>query len=186
MGDHHAIGGTCKRGNAFSVPVLIARGLDLEHLRLRPLWSFEGAPIGADHLDNFGGHSDGETPLPIPNREVKPVSADGTRRATSRESRSPPEAQREPRERLSAFQGCLKRSTGAVARATGRAPISARDAGIEPRLRAWLPRELGLDAPGEPTLHELTADADLDHRAQRLSGRPAGDEPGAADGPVRR
>ena len=37
-----------------------------------------------------GGYSGGETPLPIPNREVKPASADGTRRATSRESRSPP------------------------------------------------------------------------------------------------
>src|SRR4051795_3849551 len=41
-------------------------------------------------LDNFGGHTGGETPLPISNREVKPARADGTRRATSRESRSPP------------------------------------------------------------------------------------------------
>jgi hypothetical protein len=38
----------------------------------------------------LGGHSDGETPLPIPNREVKPVSADGTRGAIPRESRKPP------------------------------------------------------------------------------------------------
>jgi hypothetical protein len=38
----------------------------------------------------LGGHSDGETPLPIPNREVKPVSADGTRGASPRESRTPP------------------------------------------------------------------------------------------------
>src|SRR3954469_23359837 len=38
---------------------------------------------------NFRGHSVGVTPLPIPNREVKPDSADGTRRATSRESRTP-------------------------------------------------------------------------------------------------
>src|SRR5437773_4929486 len=37
-----------------------------------------------------GGYSGGGTPLPIPNRAVKPASADGTRRATSRESRSPP------------------------------------------------------------------------------------------------
>jgi hypothetical protein len=37
-----------------------------------------------------GGQSGGETPLPIPNRAVKPASADGTRRVTSRESRSPP------------------------------------------------------------------------------------------------
>ncbi len=35
-------------------------------------------------------HGEGETPLPIPNRAVKPLSADGTWRATSWESRSPP------------------------------------------------------------------------------------------------
>jgi hypothetical protein len=57
-----------------------------------PLWSFEGVRL-ALHLTIFGGHSDGGTPLPIPNREVKPASADGTRRATSRESRSPPNFQ---------------------------------------------------------------------------------------------
>src|SRR5690242_17087341 len=53
------------------------------------LWSFEGERELAP-FDNFGGHSDGETPLPIPNREVKPVSADGTRGAIPRESRTPP------------------------------------------------------------------------------------------------
>ena len=37
-----------------------------------------------------GGLGEGETPLPIPNRAVKPARADGTRRAISRESRSPP------------------------------------------------------------------------------------------------
>ena len=42
------------------------------------------------HFDNFGGHSVGGTPLPIPNREVKPDSADGTRGASPRESRTPP------------------------------------------------------------------------------------------------
>src|SRR5262245_44158553 len=35
-------------------------------------------------------HGGRETPLPIPNRAVKPLSADGTWRATSWESRSPP------------------------------------------------------------------------------------------------
>src|SRR5262249_44520346 len=35
-------------------------------------------------------HSEREIPLRIPNRAVKPLSADGTWRATSRESRSPP------------------------------------------------------------------------------------------------
>src|SRR3954454_437187 len=40
--------------------------------------------------------SERETPLPIPNRAVKPLSADGTWRATSRESRSPPVLLRKP------------------------------------------------------------------------------------------
>src|SRR5688500_16635716 len=39
---------------------------------------------------HFGGHSEGETPLPIPNRAVKPLSADGTWPERARESRSPP------------------------------------------------------------------------------------------------
>ena len=38
-----------------------------------------------------GGHSVGETPVPIPNTEVKPHSADGTALATEWESRSLPE-----------------------------------------------------------------------------------------------
>ena len=37
-----------------------------------------------------GGHSEGETPVPIPNTEVKPFSADGTATARWWESRSPP------------------------------------------------------------------------------------------------
>jgi hypothetical protein len=37
-----------------------------------------------------GGLGEGETPLPIPNREVKPLSADGTWLARAWESRTPP------------------------------------------------------------------------------------------------
>ena len=39
----------------------------------------------------FGGNSEEETPVPIPNTEVKLFSADGTAWATAWESRSPPE-----------------------------------------------------------------------------------------------
>src|SRR6266511_3359473 len=81
------IGGTCKRGNAFSGPVLIARGLDFEH-RVSRYGVLRVACVRA--RTPFGGHSDGGTPLPIPNREVKPASADGTRGESPRESRSPP------------------------------------------------------------------------------------------------
>ncbi len=37
-----------------------------------------------------GGYGEGETPLPFPNRAVKPLSADGTWLARARESRTPP------------------------------------------------------------------------------------------------
>ena len=39
----------------------------------------------------FGGHSERETPGPIPNPEAKPLSVDGTARGTLWESRSPPD-----------------------------------------------------------------------------------------------
>ena len=37
-----------------------------------------------------GGYGEGETPLPIPNRAVKPLRADGTWPERAWESRSPP------------------------------------------------------------------------------------------------
>ncbi len=40
------------------------------------------------HLRANGGYSNGDPPLTIPNREVKPIHADGT--AARWESRSPP------------------------------------------------------------------------------------------------
>src|SRR5580765_5017995 len=40
---------------------------------------------------SYGGHSEGETPGPIPNPEAKPFSADGTAPATVWESRTPPD-----------------------------------------------------------------------------------------------
>lgn len=39
----------------------------------------------------FGGHGGGVTPVPIPNTEVKPTSADGTWEETPWESRTPPD-----------------------------------------------------------------------------------------------
>ena len=56
---------------------------------LWPACSFQASP-GRSVPRDFGGHSEGETPLPIPNRAVKPLSADGTWWATAWESRTPP------------------------------------------------------------------------------------------------
>ena len=47
-------------------------------------WSNRGS-------QSYGGHSDRETPGPIPNPEVKPASADGTATERLWESRTPPD-----------------------------------------------------------------------------------------------
>ncbi len=52
-------------------------------IRLRSLPSHDGKIF-------FGGHSEGETPLLIPNRVVKTFRADGTAWGTLWESRSSP------------------------------------------------------------------------------------------------
>ena len=41
-------------------------------------------------FNNFGDESEGEPPVPIPNTEVKPFSANGTWSDTTRESRTSP------------------------------------------------------------------------------------------------
>jgi hypothetical protein len=46
--------------------------------------------IYSGKLDFFGGQSEKDTPVLIPNTEVKLLSADGTARETWWESRSPP------------------------------------------------------------------------------------------------
>src|SRR5690349_16109688 len=64
-------------------------------------------------------HSEWETPLPIPNRAVKPLCADGTWGATPWESRSPPVlpccSPRHELARAACFQQPLKRLADAGA-----------------------------------------------------------------------
>src|SRR3954469_7357399 len=67
----------------------MVRGLDGFFDSLVALCGFEGHREG-DLSPVSGGFGEGETPLPIPNREVKPLSADGTWLERARESRSPP------------------------------------------------------------------------------------------------
>ena len=58
----------------------------------RPGGSTVPTPIGTfTKLTISGGDNEGVTPVPIPNTEVKPFSADGTWLVTARESRSPPD-----------------------------------------------------------------------------------------------
>src|SRR6476646_11881177 len=66
----------------------MGRGLDGYFLPL-VLCGFQ-APPGVSSRKSPVAHSEWETPLPIPNRAVKPLCADGTWGATPWESRSPP------------------------------------------------------------------------------------------------
>jgi hypothetical protein len=68
----------------------MGRGLDgYFDIRSLALCGFEGPGRGWSRPVS-GGYGEGETPLPIPNRAVKPLSADGTWPERAWESRSPP------------------------------------------------------------------------------------------------
>ena len=94
------IGYRCKYSNVFSQVVLIGReAYPFKFLNTDLIFSYRLTLsffhfIFADNCSalvlNFGGFSLGVTPLPIPNREVKPQHADGTACAGVWESRSLP------------------------------------------------------------------------------------------------
>src|SRR5262245_59747234 len=86
-----------------------------------------------------GGHGEGETPLPIPNREVKPLSADGTWPARARESRTPPVIPR----------------TGRLRAARSRLRAPPRGCAQARRLAAVLTERLELCPLGEEDLDAL-------------------------------
>src|SRR3954453_15988840 len=76
---------------------------------------------------DFGGHSEGETPLPIPNRVVKPLSADGTWPARAWEGRSPP---------INCIWAVLRAGPFALLLGLGGAgPVGVRDALLPPPFR---------------------------------------------------
>ena len=79
------IGQRWKRSNACSRLVLIGRGLVFEYRDDRARYG-----VLKEYSRGFGDHGDRVPPVPIPNTEVKPVSADGTWAAGPRESRTSP------------------------------------------------------------------------------------------------
>ena len=76
-----------------------------------------------------GGYGEGETPLPFPNRAVKPLSADGTWPERAWESRSPPVSSSQRAAlgavRLSFVRRGARRLHVAWRRVVGRAPGDA-------------------------------------------------------------
>src|SRR5256885_5093400 len=61
----------------------------MEGSRAEPGPAREAGPVSLT-TEVSGGHCGGETPVPIPNTEVKPTSADGTWGEIPWESRTPP------------------------------------------------------------------------------------------------
>ena len=77
--------------------ILIGRGLDPKTMRKvtgARCWKAGCAVFRVRTLDNSGGDSERDPPVPIPNTEVKPFSADGTWLETARESRTLPDSTR--------------------------------------------------------------------------------------------
>ena len=80
--------------------ILIGRGLDLAQDQKRLIGKAKLESRSAVQLSGCmkqnkftisGGNDERVTPVPIPNTEVKPLSADGTWLDTARESRSSPD-----------------------------------------------------------------------------------------------
>src|SRR5690554_937142 len=72
------IGRKCKGSNVCSGPVLIGRGLVLSVLLAAPAKSQSDPALYFTCVCLSGGYGEGVPPVPIPNTEVKPFSADGT------------------------------------------------------------------------------------------------------------
>ena len=65
---------------------LIGNGLKIESLIVQ----LSGCVVGKITIS--GGYDEGDPPVPIPNTEVKPFSAESTWLDTAREDRSPPDS----------------------------------------------------------------------------------------------
>ena len=82
------IGSKCKRGDTFSLRVLIGRGLFLfTSFRVSPRITLYSSSI-LQYL--VGAYGNEVTPVPIPNTEVKLIHVDDTWLVTARETKSVP------------------------------------------------------------------------------------------------
>ena len=95
------IGRRWKYGNVLSLTILIGRGLDFKNKTetnsrmvnvLSLLFTVQLSRCGRKTDTVSGDNSEGVPPVPIPNTEVKPFSADGTWLDTARENRTPPDS----------------------------------------------------------------------------------------------
>ena len=95
------IGQRWKRGNTCRLLILIGRGLDFKSANETKgqedkKRSNRCAVVKVRDKNDIisGGNGEGVPPVPIPNTEVKPFSAESTWLDTAREDRSPPDSNR--------------------------------------------------------------------------------------------
>ena len=84
------IGSKCKRGDTFSLRVLIGRGLFLFTSLSLSFASHYALFILKFSNIQVGAYGNEVTPVPIPNTEVKLIHVDDTWLATARETKSVP------------------------------------------------------------------------------------------------
>ena len=147
----------------FVLAMEFSRGLERRLCGARPLTT------------DFGGHSGGVTPVPIPNTEVKPTSADGTWGETPWESRTPPDFSVEGPTSVGPFSRFPPRSRGPCGSST-----PARSCHVPPRTRpvrrtprGGRPRRLGRSQRARPARRAVS-----EARWSSGRGRPGGDRPG--------
>ena len=168
----------------FSRPVLIGRGLGifLPHARARS-GVLEGARQHIRTTEQVsGGNCGGETPVPIPNTEVKTASADGTWGETPWESRSPPDFRQRPRRAsASAAAGALLCGVGTITPAQlrfedhGRRPTPPRPPSGSGRPPARRPADPARRASGPRQGNGSKATAATGKSAHPERGRSGGD-----------
>ena len=78
-----------KCGNTWSLPILISREA-YPYFFDSTTTAFSTIQLSLLYTEFFGGHSEKDPPVLIPNTEVKLLCADGTAWVTVWESRSPP------------------------------------------------------------------------------------------------
>ena len=180
----------------------MGRGLDgyFNYLTLKALCSFQAPPGRSRKIPV--AHSEWETPLPIPNRAVKPLCADGTWGATPWESRSPPVLRRTLRAaqqgRPFVVQGLASPNgylLGSYRIATAPEPNSSRLTSFKSRCFESPVNNVGPWAASQVSLPAVPAVAKLipsfrkspgqreGHRPTRSSAKPPADKPPSTGSP---
>jgi hypothetical protein len=165
----------------------MGRGLDgYFDIRALALCGFEGPGRGWSRPVS-GGYGEGETPLPIPNRAVKPLSADGTWPARAWESRSPPVYLHSANDRTDRMTDARSAGPDPGARGNGVRRTRAQSPCPEPARSELAGHGAAPEAAEQRSVADPAGHVFVPDSAGRLSvPEPADHDPGAEPGADRR